>query len=143
MKQEKSPKSRGSHKHGHSPSLSTKSVGLKWKGVHTEDTHTINSTLPISSRAFDGFCSSTGSHSDVTELSSLPPSPRPPWVLVHLDNGKLHLKKVAISNFPGHPVAGPSNLTPSIPSLAGVSPHVQHLAHWHVHIWAILFPPDY
>ena len=152
MKQEKSPKSHGSHKHGHSPSLSTKSVGLKWKGVHTEDTHTINSTLPISSRAFDSFCSSTGSHSDVTELQ--PPSitstplglgaPRQ-WQTTSKESS--HLLALLYTspsfNFPGHPVAGPSNLTPSIPSLAGVSPHVQHLAHWHVHIWAILFPPDY
>ena len=70
--QEKSPRSCGSCKHGRSPSPSTKSVGHKWKGVCTEDTCALNSTLPISSSAFGGFCSPTGSHSDVTELQ--PPS---------------------------------------------------------------------
>ena len=70
--QDKSPRSRGSHKCGHSPSLSAGSVGCKWKEAHTEDTHALNSTLPISSSGFDGFCSLTGSHSTVTQLQ--PPS---------------------------------------------------------------------
>ena len=70
--QEKSPRSHGSCKHGCSPSPSAKSVRCKQKGVHTEDTHTLNSTLPINSSAFDGFHSPTGSHSNVTELQ--PPS---------------------------------------------------------------------
>ena len=47
--QEKSPKARSSHKHGHSPSLAAKSVGRKWKDVCTEDSHILNTTLPISS----------------------------------------------------------------------------------------------
>ena len=72
--QEKSPKAHGSHKCGCSPSLSAKSVGCKWKDVCMEDTCTLNSTLPISSSAFDGLCSPMGSHSDVTELL---PSPSP------------------------------------------------------------------
>ena len=71
-KQEKSPKAHSSHKCGCSPSLSAKSVGCKQKDVCTEDTHTLNSTLPISSSAFDSLCSPKGSPSDVTEL--LPPS---------------------------------------------------------------------
>ena len=66
--QEKSPRSRSSHKHSHSPSPSAESVGCKWKGVCTEDTHALNSTLPVSSSVFDSFCSPMGSHSDVTEL---------------------------------------------------------------------------
>ena len=70
--QEKSPRSHGSHKHGCSPSPSAKLVGHKWKIVCTEDTRALNSTLPVSSSAFDGFCSPMGSHSDVTELQ--PPS---------------------------------------------------------------------
>ena len=70
--QEKSPKAHGPHKCGHSPSLSTESVRCKWRDVHTEDTCTLNSTLPISSSMFDGLHSPMGSHSDVTEL--LPPS---------------------------------------------------------------------
>ena len=70
--QNKSPRSRGSHKCGHSPSLSTESVGHKQKEVHIEGAHTLNSTLPISSSRFDGFHSLTGSHSNVTKLQ--PPS---------------------------------------------------------------------
>ena len=70
--QEKSSRSHGSHKHGCSPSPSVKSVGCKQKGVCTEDTHTLNSTLSISSSAFDSFHSPMGSHSNVTELQ--PPS---------------------------------------------------------------------
>ena len=70
--QEKSPRAPGSHKHSHSPSPSAESVGPKQKDVHTEDSRTLNSTLPINSSMFDGLCSPTGSHSDVTEL--LPPS---------------------------------------------------------------------
>ena len=48
------------------------SVGCKWKDVHSEDSHTLNSTLPISSSVFDSLRSPTGSHSNRTEL--LPPS---------------------------------------------------------------------
>ena len=70
--QDKSPKSHGSHKCGCSPSPSTKSARCKWKEACTEDTHKLNSTLPISSRGIDGFCSLTGSHSEAT---SLHPSP--------------------------------------------------------------------
>ena len=71
-KQEKSPRARSSHKHSHSPSPSTKSVGCKRKEVHTEGSHALNSTLPVSSNMFESLHSPTGSHSNVTEL--LPPS---------------------------------------------------------------------
>ena len=70
--QEKSPKAHGSHKCGRSPFPSTESVRCKWKDVHSEDSHTLNSTLPIRSSMFDGLRSLMGSHSDVTE--PLPPS---------------------------------------------------------------------
>ena len=70
--QNKSPRSHGSHKHDHSPSPSTKSDGRKQKEARTEDTHKLNSTLPISSSGFDGFHSLMGSHSEATELH--PPS---------------------------------------------------------------------
>ena len=70
--QEKSPRSHISRKCGRSASLSAESVRHKWKGVHTEDTRTLNSTLPVSSSVFDGFHSPMGSHSYVTELQ--PPS---------------------------------------------------------------------
>ena len=70
--QDKSPRSPSSCKRSHSPSLSAKSVGHKWKEAHTEDTCALNSTLPLSSSGFDGFHSLMGSHSDVTELQ--PPS---------------------------------------------------------------------
>ena len=130
--QEKSPMSHSSRKHGHSPSPSTKSVRCKWKGVHTEDTHTLNSTFPISSSVFDSFCSPMGSHSDETELQ--PPSitltplslgaPRQ-WQTMS-DESRHSLASIYTSpgfNLPGYPAARPGNLTPSIPSLAG-SHHV-------------------
>ena len=65
--QEKSPKARSSHKHGHSPSPATESVRCKWKDVRTEDSSTLNTTVPISSSVFDGLCSPMGSYSDMTE----------------------------------------------------------------------------
>ena len=125
--QEKSPRSCGSRKHSCSPSLSAESVRCKWKGVCTEDTHTLNSTLPISSSAFDSLCSPMGSQSDVTELQ--PPSitstplglgtPRQ-WQTTSEESGHslASLYTNPNFNFPGHLIAGPSNLTPSIPSLA-------------------------
>ena len=70
--QEKSPQARSSRKRGRSPSPSTESFGRKRKDVHSEDSHMLNSTFPISSSMFDSLRSPTGSHSDVTEL--LPPS---------------------------------------------------------------------
>ena len=70
--QDKSPRSHGSCKHGRSPSLPAKSDGCKRKEAHTEDTRELNSTIPISSSGFDGFCSLMGSHSEATELH--PPS---------------------------------------------------------------------
>ena len=69
---DKSPRCCGSCKCSCSPSLSAKSVGCKWKEARTEDTHELNSTLPISSSAFDGFHSLMGSHSEATKLQ--PPS---------------------------------------------------------------------
>ena len=132
LNDQKSPRACGSCKRGHSPSPSAESVRHKWKGVHTEDTHALNSTLSVSSSAFDGFHIPTGSHSDVTELQ--PPSitltplglgtPRQ-WQTT--SNEYRHsLASIYTSpgfNLPGYPAAGPSNLTPSIPSLAG-SHHV-------------------
>ena len=61
--QDKSLRSRSSHKHGLSPSLPTESDGRKQKEACTEDTRELNSTLPISSSWFDGICSLMGSHS--------------------------------------------------------------------------------
>ena len=126
--QEKSPRSCGSRKCSHSPSPSTESVRCKWKGVHTEDTCALNSTLPISSSVFDGFHSPMGSHSDVTELQ--PPSitsiplglgtPRQ-WQTMS-DKSRHSLALIYTSpgfNLPGYPAAGPGNLTPSVPSLTG------------------------
>ena len=57
--QNKSPRSHGSCKYGHSPSLSAESVRCKWKEVHIKNTHRLNSTLPASSSEFDSFCSLT------------------------------------------------------------------------------------
>ena len=125
-KQEKSPTSHGSHNCGHSPSPSAESVRCKQKGVHIEDTHTLNSTLPVNSSTFDGFHSPMGSHSNVTELQ--PPSitltplglgaPRQ-WQTTS-EESRHSLASLYTSpsfNFPGHSVAGPGNLTPSVPSL--------------------------
>ena len=130
--QEKSPKARGSCKHGRSPSPSAESVGRKWKDIHLEDSCTLNSTLPISSSVFDSLHSPTGSHSDVTEL--LPPSitstplgladPRQ-WQTTS-DESRQSLASIYTSpNFdtPGYPAVGPGNLTPTVPSIAG-SHHV-------------------
>ena len=130
--QEKSPRGHHSCKCGHSPLLSAESVGRKWKGVHTEGTHALNSTLPISSSAFDSFCSPMRSHSNVTELQ--PPSitltplglgtPRQ-WRTVS-DESRHSLVSIYTSlgiNLLGYPATGPGNLTPSIPSLTG-SHHV-------------------
>ena len=91
--QDKSLKSHGSLKCGHSPSPSAESDGRNWKEAHIEVTCDLNSTLPINSSWFDGFCSPTGSHSEATELHP-PFITLTPLVLVPLDNGDLHLKKV-------------------------------------------------
>ena len=127
-KQEKSPRSCGSCKCSHSPSPSAESVRCKQKGVCTEDTCTLNSTLPFSSSMFDGFCSPTGSHSNVTELQ--PPSitltplglGTPQQWRTTSKESRHSLAALYTSpgfNFPGHLVADPGNLTPSIPCLAG------------------------
>ena len=130
--QDKSPRSHGSRKHGHSPSPSAESDGYKQKGACTEDTHELNSTLPISSSEFDGFCSPTGSHSEATELH--PPSitstplglgaPRQWRSTSEESRHSLALLYTSSGfNLPGQQVAGLGNLTLSIPCLAG-SHHV-------------------
>ena len=126
--QDKSPRSCGSCKRSCFPSPSAESVRCKWKEARTEDIRTLNSTLPISSRGFDGFCSLTGSQSEVTKLQ--PPSitltplglgaPRQ-WRSIS-EESRCSLALLYTSpgfNLLGHLVAGPGNLTPSIPSLAG------------------------
>ena len=126
--QEKSPKARGSCKCSRSPSPSAESVRCKRKDVHMGDSCTLNFTLPINSSMFDGLCSQTGSHSDVTEL--LPPSitltplglagPRQ-WQTT-LDESRQLLASIYSSpnfNIPGYPAVGPGNLTPTVPCIAG------------------------
>ena len=126
--QDKSLRSHSSRKCCHSPSLSAESNGCKQKEAHTEDTHKLNSTLPISSSGFDGFHSLMGSHSKATELH--PPSitltplglgdPRQ-WQSTYEESR--HLLALLYTspgfNLPGQPAAGPGNLTPSVPSLTG------------------------
>ena len=126
--QEKSPKAHGSCKHSHSPSPSAESVGCKLRDVHMEGKRTLNSTLPISSSTFDSLHSPTGSHSNGTEL--LPPSitstplglggPRQ-WRTTSDESRHSMASIYTSSNFNllGYPAAGPSNLTPTVPSLAG------------------------
>ena len=123
--QEKSPRSCGSCKCGHSPSPSTESVRHKRKEVCSEETHALNSTLLISSSEFDGFRSPMGSNSNVTELQ--PPS----ITLTPLGLGAPRLWRTTSEesrhllaslytspgfNLSGYPAAGPGNLMPSIPS---------------------------
>ena len=130
--QEKSLRAHGSHKHGCSPSLSTESVRCKWKDVHMEGNRTLNSTLSISSSTFDGFCSPMGSHSDGTKLLPLSITSTPlglggprQWRTMS-DESRHSMASIYTNpgfNLPGYPVAGPNNLTPTVPSLAG-SHHV-------------------
>ena len=126
--QEKSPKACSSHKHGHSPSPAARSAGGKWRELHVEDSGTVNTTLPISSNMFDGFCSPTGSFSNVTE--PLPPSitltplsqasPRDGRT-TSVDSRLLSASCFTSPNFnlPGYPAVGLGSLTPSVPSIAG------------------------
>ena len=124
-KQEKSPRACSSRKHGHSPFPSAKSVRCKQKDICMEGNRTLNSTLPVSSSTFDGLHSPTGSHSDGTEL--LPPSitssplglgsPRQ-WQTMS-DESRHSMASIYTSpgfNLPGYPVAGPGNLTPTVPA---------------------------
>ena len=89
---------------------------------------TTHSTLPVSFSAFDGLCSPMGSHTDGTK--SLPPcitstplglgGPRQ-WQTMS-DESRHSLASIYTSpnfNLPGYPPVGPSNLTPTVPSLAG------------------------
>ena len=126
--QDKSTRSCGSRKCGQSPSLPIKSDGCKWKEAHTEDTCELNSTLPVSSIRFDGFYSLMGSHSEATKLhppsiTSTPLGLGAPWQWQSVLEGSRHpLASLYTSpgfNLPGKLVAGPGNLTPSVPSLAG------------------------
>ena len=110
------------------PSPSAESVRHKQKDVRMEGNRTLNSTLPVSSSAFDGLRSPTGSHSDGTE--PLPPSitstplglggPRQ-WQTMS-DESRHSMASIYTSpnfNLPGYPAVAPSNLTPTVPSLAG------------------------
>ena len=125
---EKSPKVHRSRKHGRSPLPSAKSIGCKWKDVCMESDRILKSTLPVSSSAFDGLCSPTGSHSNGTE--PLPPcitstplglgGPRQ-WRTMS-DESRHSMASIYTSlnsNLPGYPAGGPGNLTPTVPSLAG------------------------
>ena len=126
--QDKSPSSHSSRKCGWSPSPPTESDGYKQKEAHTEDTHELNCTLPISSSGFDGFCSLMGSHSEATELH--PPSTTltplglgtpQQWQSVS-EESRHSLVSLYTSpgfNLLGQLVAGLGNLTPSIHSLTG------------------------
>ena len=130
--QEKSPKACSSCKHGCSPSPTTGSVRHKWRIFCMEDSGTVDTTLPISSSIFDGFCSPMGSYSDVTE--PLPPSitstPLGQAGLIHWHTTSADSRHSTASpytspnfNLPGYPAVGLRSLTPSVPSIAG-SHHV-------------------
>ena len=113
--QEKFPKACSSHK-------------SKWKDVRSEDSSTLNCTLPISFNMFDGLHSPMGSHSDVTE--PLPPSiTSTPLGFASLRQWRTTSAESRHSmasiytslnfNIPGYPAVRPGNLTPSVPSIAG------------------------
>ena len=74
--QEKSPKACSSHKWGHLPSPTARSTRGKQRELHMEDPGAVDTTLPISSSMFDGFCSLTGFFSDI---DSLGPSQSETW----------------------------------------------------------------
>ena len=110
------------------PFPSAKLERHKWKEAHTEDTHELNSTLPVSSSGFDGFRRPMEFQSKATELhppsiTSTPLGLGAPqqWRSVLEESHHLlaSLHTSPGSNLPGQPVAGLSNLTPSSPSLAG------------------------
>ena len=93
-----------------------------------EDSSMVDTTLPISSSMFDGFCSLTGSFSDVTE--PLPPSitltplgqasPRHGHT-TSADSRHSMTSLFTSSNFnlPGYPAIRLGSLTSSVPSIAG------------------------
>ena len=92
----------------------------------------VDTTLPISSSIFDGFCSPMGSFSDMTE--PLPPSitltplgqagPRQGHTTFADSRYSTALLFTSQNfNLPGYPAIGLGSLTPSVPSIAG-SHHV-------------------
>ena len=93
-----------------------------------EDSSMVNTTLPISFSMFDGFCSPTGSFSDVTE--PLPPSitstplgqPSPRHGRTTSADSRHSTASLFTSlnfNLSGYPAIGLRSLTPSVPSIAG------------------------
>ena len=132
MVQEKSPKAHSSHKHGHLPSPTIGSAGGKWRELHMEDSGMVDTTLPISSSMFDGFCSPMGSFSDVTELlplsiTSTPLGQAGPRHGCTTSADSRHSSASCFTslnfNIPGYPAVGLGSLTPSVSSIAG-SHHV-------------------
>ena len=93
-----------------------------------EGSHTLNSTLPVSSSTFDGLCSPMGSHTNGTKslhpyITSTPLGPGGPrqWQTTP-DENRHSMASIYTSpnfNLPGYPAVGPSSLTPTVPSLAG------------------------
>ena len=110
------------------PSPATGSVRCKWRDFCMEDSGAVNTTLPINSSMFDGFCSPTGSFRNVTEpllpsitLTSLcQASPRHGRTTL-ADSRQSTASHFTSPNFnlPGYPAIRLRNLTPSVPSIAG------------------------
>ena len=97
-----------------------------------EDSGAFNTTLPVSSSMFNGFCHPTGSFSNMTE--PLPPSitltPLGQAGLRHGHTTSADSRHSTASHFtspkfnlPGYPAIRLGSLTPSVPSIAG-SHHV-------------------
>ena len=93
-----------------------------------EDSGTVDNNLPISSSMLDGFCSPTGSFSNMTE--PLPPSitltplgqASPRYGRTTLADSRLSSASCFTSlnfNLPRYPAIRLRILTPSVPSIAG------------------------
>ena len=98
------------------------------KEACTEDTHKLNSTLPISFSGFNGFRSPMGSYSKATELhppsiTSTPLGLGAPQQWRSTSKESQHSLALLYTslgfNLPGQLVAGLGNLMASVPSLAG------------------------
>ena len=92
----------------------------------------VDTTLPVSSSMFDGFCSPTSSFSNVTELlhpsiTSTPLGQASPrhghTTLADSRHSTASLFTSPSFNLPGYPAIRLRSLTPSVPSIAG-SHHV-------------------
>ena len=124
----KSPKAHSSHKHGCSPSPTSRSAGHKQRDLCGVDSSMANTTLPISSSILDTLRSLTGSLSDMVEplppsITSTPLGGASPRHGRMTSSDSRHSSALLFTsssfNLPGYPSMGLGSLTPSAPSIAG------------------------